>query len=77
MSILEIEFMDGKKLELEIEECSDQAGFFSWRGDAAQAKRYDYVAARNGIAVTLNGEAGKGIDRYPMESIRRLRERGA
>jgi len=75
MSILEIEFMDGKKLELEIEESSDQIGFFSWRGDAAQAKRYGYVAACDGKAITLNGEAGEGIDRYPLASIRKLRER--
>ena len=76
MSILEIEFLDGKKIELEIEECGDQRGIFSWRGDAAQAKRYGYVAARNGKAITLNGEAGPNVEQYPLESIRKLRERG-
>lgn len=74
MNILEIEFLDGKKIQLEIDGCSDQGGYFSWRGDANQAKRYGYVAARDGVAVTLNGEAGPGIERIPLSAIRKLRE---
>lgn len=78
MRILEIEFLDGKKLELEIEEMGDQGGIFGWRGDAAQAKRYGYVAARDGKAVTLNGFPPGSYDRidlYPLASIRRLKEK--
>ena len=74
MARLEIEFIDGKILTLEIESIGDQGGLFNWRGDAKQAKRLGYVAARNGVALALNGKAGHGIDCYPMKSIRRLRE---
>jgi hypothetical protein len=78
MSKLEIEFLDGRMLELEIEEASDQAGFFHWRGDAEQAERYGCVAARDGKALALNGlPTGKynRIDLYPLQSIRRMREK--
>lgn len=74
MSVLQIEFMDGKKLKLEIDQCSDQIGLFCSRGDVSQARRLGYVAARNGAAIALNGEAGKGIECYPLSSIRKLKE---
>ncbi len=72
---LHITFLNGESLVLEVDECSDQVGFFHWGGKEIidQAKRYGYVAARNGVALALNGEAGSGIACYPLKSIKRLK----
>lgn len=75
MAILEVEFLDGKTMAFEIEECGDQGGMFSWRGDANQARRYGYIAVRNGKALALNGDASPNVERYPLNSIRRMAER--
>jgi hypothetical protein len=70
-----ITFLNGESLTLEVEGCSDQGGLFTWGGSDIinQAKRYGYVAARDGVALALNGEAGSGIDCYPMASIKKLK----
>ena len=74
MAYLLIEFLDGAKLTLKIEESSDQAGLFSMRGDANQAHRYGYIARRGKLAVALNGDAGKGVERILLASVRSLLE---
>jgi hypothetical protein len=74
---LDITFLNGESLTLELEENTDQMGFFHWGGSEiiSQAKRYGYVAARDGHTLTLNGEAGTGIDCYPMKAIKKLKLR--
>lgn len=78
MSILEVTFMDGKVLNLEVETVGDQSGFFSWGGPdiIPQANRYGFVFARDGVAVAVNchpsGEYNR-IDQYPLASIRKLK----
>ena len=77
MLALDILFLNGESLTLEVESCGDQLGIFSWGGEDIinQAKRYGYVAARNGVALALNGEAGVDTECYPMASIKRMKLR--
>lgn len=74
---LDITFLNGEQLTLEVDETTDQAGLFSYGGYdiVPQAKRYGYVAAKNGHALALNGEAGPGVDCYPMSAIKKLKLR--
>lgn len=72
---LEITFIDREVILLDVDEASDQIGFFHWGGRDVieESKRRGYVAVRDGMALALNGPAGIGVDVYPLECIRKMK----